>query len=87
MERRKSFEEMAVYLRSIRSPGIEYLEFDRTVRLAMAWFDARPKLKTLGDKELEQLRQYLVAELGHEPLPPFTFDTLSTLLSFARRTR
>jgi hypothetical protein len=87
MSRRKSFEEMANYLRSIRPPGVEYLEFDRTVRLTMAWFDARPKLKTLEDKEQDQLRAYLTAELGHEPLPQFTPDTASTLLSFARATR
>lgn len=86
MDRRKSFEEMASYLRSVR-PTIEYLEFDRVVRLLLAWFDAHPRVKPADQDRLpERLYEYLEGVLGHPPEGYVTPDFILTLQRYARAT-
>jgi len=89
MERRKSFEEMAAYLRSVRpvAPLEDYMEFDRIVRLLLAWFDAHPRIKPADQERLpERLYEYLEGVLGHPPERYVTPDFILTLQKYARAT-
>ena len=89
MERSKSFDEMATYLRSIRPPN-DYVEFDRLVRLVLFWYDTHrikePQvfLEQEG-KEYQVFVAYLTLELGY--LPTLTKDFVSSMLKFSRSTR
>lgn len=89
MERSKSFDEMATYLRSIRPPN-DYVEFDRLVRLVLFWYDTHrikePQvfLEQEG-KEYQAFVAYLTLELGYPPT--LTKDFVSSMLKFSRSTR
>lgn len=89
MERSKSFEEMASYLRNIRPPN-DYVQFDRLVRLVLFWYDTHrikePQvfLEQEG-KEYQAFVAYLTSELGYPPT--LTKDFVSSMLNFSRSTR
>ena len=88
MNSRKSFEEMASYLRSIRPRN--YLAFDRMVRCVLFWLDTH-RIKELDvflaqeGKEYQAFTLYLESALGSPPL--ITPDFLKSMVSFAASTR
>jgi hypothetical protein len=89
MERRKSFEEMAVYLRSLR-PSHNFVEFDRMVRTVLFWLDTH-KIRELSvflaqeGKEYQAFFDYVSSTLG-EP-PNLTPDFIKSMVGFASSTR
>ncbi len=89
MERSKSFQEMASYLRNIRPPN-DYTNFDRLVRLVLFWYDTHkirePQvfLEKEG-KEYQAFIDYLTSELGAPPV--LTKDFVSSMLKFSSATR
>jgi hypothetical protein len=88
MDRRKSFEEMAKYLRSIRPR--EYLQFDRLVSLTLTWFDTHKVREPAvffenEGKEYAAYIAYLTAALGETPQISPEFS--KSMMGFARATR
>ena len=89
MDKRKSLEEMNVYLRSVR-PEVEFLDFDRMVRLVLMWFDTH-RVKEVAvfkegeGNEYEAFVGYLTMSLGETPTFPEGF--VAKLFDFARATR
>jgi hypothetical protein len=85
MERRKSFEEMAAYIRSIR-PSQNFLEFDRMIRTVLFWLDTH-KIRELKvflaqeGKEYSAFTDYVSSTLG-EP-PNLTPDFIKSMVRFA----
>lgn len=89
MERRKSFEEMAVYLRSIR-PSHNFLEFDRKVRTVLFWLDTHkirePTVFLAQEgKEYQAFFDYVSSTLGEPPI--LTPDFVASMVRFSGLTR
>jgi hypothetical protein len=88
MEARKSFEDMAVYLRGIRPP--DHLAFDRMVRTVLFWLDTH-RIKEPAvfleqeGKEYQAFTLYLESVLGAVPL--ITPEFLKSMVGFAASTR
>ena len=94
MDARKSFDKLADYLRSVRPQNEDYLEFDRIVRLTLAWFDAHPRLRKPEEfakgngKEFQSYLDYLTSRIGHAPDGDyFSLEFVLTLKGFAASTR
>lgn len=86
MDRRKSFEDMAVYLRGLR-PTHGFVEFDRMVRTVLFWFDTH-KIKEPAvflAKEGKEYQSFLLA-MGPEYTPP-TDEFLASMMRFSSSTR
>jgi hypothetical protein len=88
MDKRKYFDELSSYLRSVRPR--EHLEFDRAVSILLAWFDAHSirdmeSFSQNTGRDYEMCMAHLTRKLGHEFIPPPDF--LKTLYKYARLTR
>jgi hypothetical protein len=89
MERRKSFEEMAAYIRSIR-PSQNFLEFDRMIRTVLFWLDTH-KIRELKvflaqeGKEYVAFVDYLRSVLPEPPV--LTPDFVASMVRFSSLTR
>ena len=89
MNRSKSFQEMASYLRNIRPPN-DYVNFDRLVRLVLFWYDTH-RIKEpqvfleMEGKEYQAFVDYLTIELAAPPV--LTKDFVESMLKFSRSTR
>ena len=86
MERRKSFEEMASYLRGLRPR--DYIPFDRMVSLILAWFDSHkirelPVFLEQEGREYAMFIGYLTEKLGEIDISK---DFLINMLAFSRAT-
>ena len=88
MEARKSFEDMAVYLRGIRPP--DHLAFDRMVRTVLFWLDTHrikelPVFLAQEGKEYQTFILFIESVLGTAPL--ITPEFLKSMVGFAASTR
>lgn len=87
MDSSKSFES---YLRNIRPPN-DYVDFDRTIRLVLLWFDTH-KIREprvffqLEGKEYQAFTTFLKDHLGEVPTL-LTKDFVESMFKFSRDTR
>jgi hypothetical protein len=87
MERRKSFEEMASYLRGLRPR--DFIAFDRMVSLVLAWFDSHkirelPVFLEQEGREYALFTDYLTEKLGEVDMSK---DFVLNMYNFSRTTR
>lgn len=87
MDSRKPIERMNSFLRANRP--VDYLEYDRMVRLMLNWIDSH-RIRQMDvflereGKDYQAFMAFLESELGHTPT--FSDEFLAKLVKFARET-
>jgi hypothetical protein len=85
---RKPIDAMNSYLRANRPS--DYIEFDRLVRLTLAWFDSHkikdtPSFLDQRGNEYTSFTGYLTSQLGYPP--ELTPDFVANMKEFSAKTR